>query len=369
MLSHFPARALLRSTAAAVLVILGACAGTPEDVEVEPIVFPPPPDEARFFYERTLFNSANVKELDATTRLRMAVTGEPIVGRALAKPFDAVVCKGRIFVSDTVERAILVFDIPGRRYFEIGRKEPGALHKPLGVNVDANCNLYVADGSRAQVLVYDADGRLQQTIGGADWFDRLSHVTPTPDGSRVYAVDTGSLDSQDHRVRVFDARSGVHLHDIGTRGSEPGELNLPRDVAIGPDGALYVVDGANFRIQVFDQDGTFLRSFGDVGRQSGQFSRPKGIAIDAEGRVYVSDAAFGNFQIFTPEGQVLLYVGSRGAKPEPAKYMLPAGIDVDEDGRVYMVDQYFRKVDIYRPADLPQEAGFLGAWYGPPPGQ
>jgi hypothetical protein len=33
------------------------------------------------------------------------------------------------------------------------------------------------------------------------------------------------------------------------------------------------------------------------------------------------------------------------------------------------VDQYFRKVDIYRPADLPQEAGFLGAWYGPPPGQ
>jgi hypothetical protein len=83
----------------------------------------------------------------------------------------------------------------------------------------------------------------------------------------------------------------------------------------------------------------------------------------------VSDAAFGNFQIFTAEGQLLLYVGSRGSKLEPAKYMLPAGIDVDEDGRVYMVDQFFRKVDIYRPAGLPKESGFLGAWYGAPAGQ
>jgi DNA-binding beta-propeller fold protein YncE len=237
------------------------------------------------------------------------------------------------------------------------------------LNVDAQCNLYVADGSRAQVLVFDADGRLQRTIGGADWFNRLSHATPTPDGGRVFAVDTGSLESRNHHVRVFDTDSGEHLYDIGTRGGETGEFNLPRDVEIGPDGKVYVVDGANFRVQVFDQDGNFVRAFGEVGRQSGQFSRPKGIAIDAEGRVYVSDAAFGNFQIFTPEGELLLYVGSRSSRPEPAKYMLPAGIDVDEDGRVYMVDQFFRKVDIYRPANLPQESGFLGAWYGPPAGQ
>jgi sugar lactone lactonase YvrE len=369
MLNASSVRALVRTSAVAALVALGACAGSPDDLEVEPIVFPPPPDEARFVYERTVFNSANVREVDATMRLRLAVTGEGIAGRAMVKPFDVVACKGRIFVSDTVERAVMAFDIPGRRYFEIGREEPGALRMPLGVSVDDQCNLYVADGSRAQILVYDPDGRLQRVIGGADWFDRLSHATPTPDGSRVFAVDTGSIDNENHRVRVFDANSGAHLYDIGRRGKEPGELNLPRDVELGPDGQLYVVDGANFRVQVFDQDGTYLRTFGDIGRQSGQFSRPKGIALDAEGRVYVSDTAFGNFQIFTPEGQLLLFVGGRSSKPEPAKYMLPAGIDVDEDGRVYMVDQFFRKVDIFRPAALPKESGFLGAWYGPPPSQ
>lgn len=365
MLRTRPLDLLLHGLAAAGLAILAACASAPEQTEPEPIVFPPPPDQARFFYERTLFNSANVREVDATLRLRLAVTGEAIQGRALAKPFDVAVCKGRIFVSDTVERAVMVFDIPGRRYFEIGREGPGALLQPLGLNVDGRCNLYVADGARKEVLVYDADGRLQRVIGGTDWFDRLSHVTPTADGSRVFAVDTGRLDSQNHRVRVFDGASGAHLYDIGTRGTGDGELNLPRDLALGPDGRLYVVDGANFRVQVFDQDGNFLKSFGSVGRQMGQFSRPKGIAIDGENRIYVSDAAFGNFQIFNPDGQLLLFVGSRGSQLEPAKYMLPAGIDVDEDGRVFMVDQFFRKVDIYRPADLPKEEGFLGAWYGP----
>jgi hypothetical protein len=232
MQSPWSARRLLRAAVAAALLALGACAGTSDDVEVEPIVFPPPPDEARFVYERTVFSSTNVREMDATTRLRLAVTGEAIVGRAFAKPFDVVACKGRIFVSDTVERAVMAFDIPERRYFEIGREEPGALRQPLGVNVDARCNLYVADGSRAQVLVYDADGRLQRVIGGRDWFNRLSHAIPTPDGSRVFAVDTGGVDSQDHRVRVFDAVSGDHLRDIGSRGKEPGELNLPRDVEL-----------------------------------------------------------------------------------------------------------------------------------------
>jgi DNA-binding beta-propeller fold protein YncE len=120
------------------------------------------------------------------------------------------------------------------------------------------------------------------------------------------------------------------------------------------------VDGANFRVQVFESDGTFVDAFGAVGVYPGQFSRPKGIAADPDGNVYVTDAAFGNFQIFNPEGQLLLFVGSRSETMQPARYMLPAGIGVDEDGRVYMVDQFFRKVDVYRPARIAPGEGFLG---------
>ena len=354
---HHPGRGL-RAVALAFLVVAAGCVTTPEtrEPEVRELVFPQPPDEPRFVFERTVSSSANLREDTGTDRLRRAVTGESITGRGFGKPFDVVACKGRIYVSDTVERSVMVFDVPARRFFEIGNEDPGALAQPLGINVDSECRLYVADGTRKQVHVYAPDGTFERAIGGPDWFHRLSHVAVSPDGREVFVVDTGGVDVDEHRIRVFDLASGEHLRDIGARGDQEGEFNLPRDVEVDGEGRLYVIDGANFRIQIFDRHGAFLRSIGSVGRRSGQFSRPKGIALDAEGRIYVSDAAFGNFQIFDPDGQLLLFIGTRGSKPEPATYMLPAGIDVDEDGRVLMVDQFFRKVDIFRPFALAPDA-------------
>jgi sugar lactone lactonase YvrE len=121
------------------------------------------------------------------------------------------------------------------------------------------------------------------------------------------------------------------------------------------------VDGANFRVQIFESDVTYVDEFGSVGVYPGQFSRPKGVAADPDGNIYVTDTAFGNFQIFDADVQLLLFVGTRSETMEPARYMLPAGIGVDEDGRVYMVDQFFRKVDVFRPAAIGPGEGFLGA--------
>ncbi|MCB1744997.1 MAG: 6-bladed beta-propeller [Gammaproteobacteria bacterium] len=346
------------------VVLLNGCAAPEREPagEARQLVFPPPPEQGRYVFERSLFSTANLKVDDSTSRLRRLVTGEATTGRGFGKPFDVVACKGRIYVSDTVERVVMTFDVTARRFFEIGAEEPHNLLQPLGLNVDRACNLYVADTTARKIMVYDRDGGFITSLGGPDQFRRLSHVAVTADGSKVFAVDTGGIDSNQHHVRVFDVRSGQHLYDIGKRGAGPGEFNLPRDAEVGGDGLLYVVDGANFRVQVFEQGGGLVRTFGAVGRQTGQFSRPKGIALDSENRVYVSDTAFGNFQIFTPDGKLLLFIGSRGAQPEPARYMLPAGIDVDEDGRVLMVDQYFNKVDIYRPLSMAASDGFLGAW-------
>ncbi len=97
-------------------------------------------------------------------------------------------------------------------------------------------------------------------------------------------------------MRVFDAKTGEHLQDIGKRGGGPGEFNLPRDLAIGAQGRLYVVDGGNFRVVVFDRESRCLSSFGSVGKQHGQFARPNEIAVDPQGNVYVIETAFGNFK-------------------------------------------------------------------------
>jgi DNA-binding beta-propeller fold protein YncE len=173
-------------------------------------------------------------------------------------------------------------------------------------------------------------------------------------------VDIGGSSSNEHKVMVFNGKSGEHLYDIGKRGIDKGEFNLPRDTVVAPDGSVYVVDSGNFRVQKFTADGKFINTFGAIGRQSGQFSRPKEIAADKDGNVYIVDAAFGNFQIFNSEGQLLLAIGSRSNTDGPAKFSLPAGIAIDGDGRIYVVDQYFRKVDIFRPAALAEEDGFIG---------
>lgn len=356
---------------ACLAAILAACAPLPEKPTdtrpPAPLVFPGPPDEPRFVYERTFYTSADVVPEEREATLRRALTGEARTGTALTKPYAVAVHQGRVFLSDTIERTVAVFDVPQGRFFRIGEEDPGRLVKPIGLDVDRAGNLYVADATQKAVLVFDRDGKFLRRIGDDKTFDRLASVTVDAAGERLYIVDIGGVLSDKHRVRVFDARSGAHVFDIGKRGNGPGDFNLPRDVALGKDGQIYVVDSGNFRVQVFDARGKFLQAFGSIGRQLGNFARPKEIATDREGNVYVVDAAFGNFQIFSADGDLLMFIGERSEKDGPGKYMLPSGIHVDEDGRIYMVDQWFRKVDIYRPVTLKPGEGWLVARGAPKP--
>jgi len=343
-------------------LLLAGCASPPQQPDTRPLAFPKPPDPPRFYFERTLIGTGSARQLDDKDRLRQLLTGSDIrEGIGFAKPFDVAVHQGRLFLSDTVHRLVFAMDFPTGKSFEIGnRDDEGDLYKPLGVAVDDSGNLYVCDNTQRKILIYDRDGNWQRSVDGKTVLNRPSGIDVAPDGSRLFVVDTGGVDTDQHRIAVFDPLSGKHLRNISTRGASEGELNLPRDVGLGPDGLLYVTDGGNFRVQVFDQEGRFVRAWGSPGRRLGQFSRPKGIALDLQGNVYVVDAAFGNFQIFNPQGTLLMFIGERSTTPGPAKNMLPAGIDVDEDGRVYMVDQYFRKIDIFRPAALEPTEGFLG---------
>lgn len=346
------------------LLLLSGCAqlsdgGETANKPAGPLVFPGPPDEPRFVYERTITNSTDVVADNSDDSLRRALTGAQRAGHFMTKPYAVAAHRGRIFVSDSAERTVKVFDAPGGKFFTIGEEEPGQLIKPLGLDVDRAGRLYVADATQKMIFIYDRDGKFLRKIGGKELFDRISSVTVDPSGRQIYVVDIGGVRSENHRVRVFETATGRHVMDIGKRGSGPGEFNLPRDMAIGKEGRLYVVDGGNFRVQVFNADGTYRESFGAVGRQLGNFARPKEIAADADGNLYVADAAFGNFQIFSPDGELLMYIGNRSEQGGPAQYILPSGIAVDEDGRVYFVDQWFSKVDVFRPYGLAADQGYL----------
>ncbi|WP_210398076.1 hypothetical protein [Motiliproteus sediminis] len=337
---------------------LTACAPpTYEAPQLPPLPYPKPPDEARFFYERTIRSSADIVVDSEENQFMRYMTGMQRTGVGLTKPFGIAAYGSRVWVSDPGGRRVMMFDAGKRNYKIIGQTQPGMLRRPYDLDTDDAGNLYVIDGTLKTVLIYDSEGNYIKSVGNSADFELASSLAVSNDGSRLYVVDTGGVTSTKHEVMVYDVASGEMLYRFGRRGSGDGALNLPKDIDISPDNRLYVVDSGNFRVNIYEADGTFVDSFGSIGLKWGTFSRPKGIAIDLEGRVYVSDAAFGNFQIFTPDGQLLLFVGERHSRGARGEFFLPSGIDVDDDGRVYMVDQYHKKVEVFRPAALTEAQG------------
>jgi len=132
-----------------------------------------------------------------------------------------------------------------------------------------------------------------------------------------------------------------HLFDI-----EHGFLQ-PSDVAIGKDLKIYVLDGVNSQVKVFDQKGAFLFSFGSRGSAKGQFESPLGLATDSTGRVFVADTGNRRVQVFSPDGKVLNEFSIQAAKgsQHPCD---PVDLALDEQrNRIYVVDNDNHQVLLY----------------------
>lgn len=313
------------------------------------LYWPALPEQPRYVYEAVLRDSDSIRADTRADRMRQLMTGIDPTKSTFAKPLGVAARRGRIYVTDTEGRRVVVFDVPRRRLFTLGHRLDGELRKPAGIAVDRRGAVYVADVTARRVVVYDEFGLYLNAIGGAKELERPTGVAVSSDGTRIYVIDAGGVDTDDqnHRVIEFD-KDGQRVRVIGRRGRGPGEFNLPVDGAVAADGTLYVLDAGNFRVQAFAPDGRHLRSFGSVGTGLGQFARPRGIALDPSGNVYVSDANFCNVQVFDPHGSLLIALGTRGKTDEPGRYLLPAGVAVDETRRVYVVDQFFHKIEVLR---------------------
>lgn len=331
--------------------LLAACASPVQERKPfdGPLVWPQPPDQPRFAYEAFLRSTADIADVSEEASLREQLTGVQAVSDApvFDKPSAIVARSGRIYIADTGSHTIVVFDIPRRKVFRFGIREPGNLLNPAGLALDGEMNLYVADSKWRKVIVYDSLGLFQRAVGSAEDLERPTGVAVSRDGERIYVIDRSQNDSNQHRVVVYD-KEGKKIQVIGTRGGEVGQFNVPLQGTVALDGTLYILDSGNFRVQAFDRDGKFLRSFGGPGKEFGNFARPRGIAVDDGGNIYVSDARFNNFQIYNPAGELLLAVGQGAKESNPGQYGMLNGIAVDETGRVYVADQLFNKVEVFR---------------------
>ncbi|MBI5408080.1 MAG: NHL repeat-containing protein [Nitrospirae bacterium] len=130
-----------------------------------------------------------------------------------------------------------------------------------------------------------------------------------------------------------------HLFDITS------DFKEPSDVSVSRDGFIYVVDGVNNKIKVFNQSGKFIFSFGKKGGGNGEFNFPLGIDIDSTGRVYVADSGNHRVQAFNSTGGFLgqIKISSKSGRPAD-----PTDVAIDESGnKLYVADNNNHYILVY----------------------
>jgi len=166
---------------------------------------------------------------------------------------------------------------------------------PHGIRVDRDGFLWITDGRARngigqQVFKFTRDGQLLMTLGkkgvsgdGPDTFNSPTDVAVAPNGD-IFVAD-GHVNS---RIVKF-SKDGKFIKTWGKKGSAPGDFDVagPHALAMDSRGRLFVGDRGNNRILIFDQDGTLLDTWY-------QFSRPSGIWIDARDTIYVADSESGS---------------------------------------------------------------------------
>jgi uncharacterized protein (TIGR03663 family) len=214
--------------------------------------------------------------------------------------------------------------------------------------------------------------RSAELVLGGDPTSTLTFLKPrdialAPDGS-LYVADTGN-----NRIVHLSAQ-GVVLETWGSfadiqQGEAPGgTFNEPWGVAVAPDGSVYVADTWNHRIQHFAADGRFLGMFGLFGQAEtpDAFWGPRDVAVDPQGRIFVADTGNKRIAIFDSRGASEGSFGSGGYGP--GQFSEPVGLAVAEDGTVYVADTWNMRIQGFRESEagvFEQVAEWLiEGWYG-----
>lgn len=224
---------------------------------------------------------------------------------------------------------------------------------PHGLTIDDHDNVWLTDVALQQVYKYSHDGHLLLTLGergvagnDAGHFNRPTAVAVAPDGS--FYVSDGYRNT---RVMKFSA-DGKFLLQWGSKGSGPGQFDLPHGIALDAAGKVYVADRSNLRIQVFDSSGHFLSQWsGD------QLGRPYAIALDQRGNAYIADGGDqpevppdrSAWVEVSPNGIPLRRVGRFGNYD--GQFKMAHSIAVDAHGAIYVGDIKGARVQKFMPVE------------------
>lgn len=329
----------------AMFLVLSACAssvGNDRGQDSGPTPqWPPAPRPARISYLYSITTPTDAKiDRGFFNKAWRFIKGT--AAETLSKPQGIHVDRfGRLYVVDTQQKRVHVFDSQGSRYFWFPDQPIADFEYPVDVTADDKGRVYVSDSATNVVHVFDAFGKDYLTMIGKDRLMRPTGLAIRPELHELLVVDTIASS-----IFVFDTRDFTVSRYAVRDGQQPNSLHYPTNIALGPNGDVYVTDSLNFRIQILSSELGFQDHFGEVGDGPGFFSRPKGVAVDSDQNIYVVDALFDNVQIFNRDGVLLLVFGTSGHSA--GEFWLPSDIFVDSHDVIYVADSYNSRVQVFQ---------------------
>lgn len=213
-----------------------------------------------------------------------------------------------VYVADTWNHRIQKFTASGlpltmwgTPLYDPTTDGPFGIWGPRGIAVDARGRVFVADTGNKRILIYDADGNFVLQIGSEGLsigqFEEPVGLAFDPRGY-LYVADTWN-----QRVQVFapskDGSTYSPFLQWDVAGWYGESLDNKPYLAVDNQGHLFVTDPEAYRVLEFTTNGEFIRTWGEYGIGAENFGLAAAIAVDVEGHVWVSDPANNRLMRFT----------------------------------------------------------------------
>lgn len=238
-----------------------------------------------------------------------------------------------------------------RTYEDVVRMPEGrVMGSGNAVDVDSEGNIWVFErcgqntclGSDLDpILKFSPEGELLISFGSGMFV--FPHGIIVDEEDNIWVVDAGVEEGvKGNQIFKFNQQGEIllELGQPGIRGDGPNLFNEPSDLAIAPNGDLYIADGhinpeSNRRIVHMTNEGEFIEAWGSRGTGPLQFDCPHSLAIDSMGRIFVGDRTNNRLQILSAEGELLGVWEHFGR---------PSGVRIHND-ILYVVDSESRNVE------------------------
>lgn len=190
------------------------------------------------------------------------------------------------------------------------------LSQPLGMDIDPDGNLYIADTGNNRILKCSPRGELLREAGGFG-FDREQFDRPVDvwagNGLEVFVVDYNNqrLERYDKDLNYISSYYSDELQEASL------QFGYPAAVGFSNNGEIFLADHEFNRVLRIDSFGQPKASFGDFNWGEGRLSRPAKILIGAQREIFVSDSTAAAIVQYDPYGNFVRRLGE-GVLRDPA---------------------------------------------------